>query len=208
MPDENKQALVEMLAEREIPLIEDDIHGELYFGSERPIVCKSFDRKGLVLLCTSYSKDLSPGYRVGWIAPGRYKHEVERIKMVGTSVLPQLAIAQFLDTGGYDHHLRRVRQALFQRVSGMSQDVLRYFPDGSRVSSPVGGNVIWVQLPDQVDALALYRKSLKAGITIAPGHIFSATPRYRNFIRLNAAYYSDSTAWAVRRLGELVGELV
>ena len=211
MPDENKQALVEMLAEKEIPLIEDDIHGDLYFGEQRPRVAKSFDKKGLVLLCSSFSKDISPSYRVGWIAPGRFYRQVERLKMatnVGTAILPQLAIAEYLATNGYDHHLRRVRQAYAQKVAQMSQAVLRNFPEGTRISSPAGGFVLWVQLPERVDSLDLYRQALKAGINIVPGYIFAPTPKYKNFIRLNAAYWCDKNAWAVRRLGELTARLL
>ena len=206
MPDENKRALVEMLAEREIPLIEDDLFGELYFGGQRPRVCKADDRTGGVILCSSFSKDLSPSYRIGWAAPGRYKTRFERLKSatsLSTAVLPQLAIARFIANGGYDHHLRRIRRAYAEKVAAMSAAVSRFFPAGTRITAPEGSFVLWVQLPETANALDLYRLALKAGITIAPGHIFSTTPRYRNFIRLNAAYMSDDNAVALRRLAEL-----
>jgi len=211
MPAENKKALVELLAEREIPLIEDDIHGELYFGGQRPKAAKSFDKKGLVLLCSSFSKDISPGYRVGWIAPGRFRRQIERLKMatnVGTPFITQLAIARFLENGGYDHHLRRIRRAYAGKVAAMSQAVLSHFPPGTRVSSPSGGFVLWVQLPEGVNSLTLYRQALKAGITIAPGRLFSSTDdKYSNYIRLNAAYMSEAALPALVRLGRLVDRL-
>jgi DNA-binding transcriptional MocR family regulator len=206
MPDENKRVLVEMLAEREIPLIEDDLFGELYFGGQRPRVCKSYDRDGGVILCSSFSKDLSPSYRIGWAAPGRFRARFERLKSatnLSTAILPQLAIARFIANGGYDHHLRRIRRAYAEKVAAMSQAVGRFFPIGTRITAPDGGFVLWVQLPETADALDLYRLALQSGITIAPGHIFSTTPRYRNFIRLNAAYMSDDNAVALRRLAEL-----
>ncbi|HEX9012313.1 MAG TPA: PLP-dependent aminotransferase family protein, partial [Anaerolineaceae bacterium] len=211
IPDEAKQELVELLAEHEIPLIEDDIHGELYFGNERPKVAAAYDKKGLVLLCSSFSKDLAPGYRIGWIAPGRFRDQVERMKMatnVGTALLPQYAIAEILDSGGYDHHLRRIRRAYAQKVAGMTRAVIEHFPAGTRTSTPAGGFVLWVQLPERIDSLELYRAALKAGITLVPGYVFSTGGRYRNYIRLNAAYWCDKTAWAVRRVGELAGELL
>jgi DNA-binding transcriptional MocR family regulator len=211
IPDTAKQELVELLAKHEIPLIEDDIHGELYFSGERPKTAKAFDKKGLVLLCSSFSKDLAPGYRIGWIAPGRYRDAIERMKMastVGTAVLPQYAISEFLASGGYDHHLRRIRRAYAQKMACMSQGVLQHFPAGTRISSPEGGFVLWVQLPETVDSLDLYRASLKAGISLVPGHVFSTGNEYRNYIRLNAAYWSEDTAWAVRRVGELAADLV
>ena len=207
MPEENKRALVELLARFQVPLIEDDIYGELSFSGKRPGVAKAYDKKGLVLLCSSFSKDISPSFRVGWIAPGRYRARVEQLKMatnIATAILPQLAIARFLESGGYDRHLRTIRRAYAQKVSQMVQAVLRYFPEGTRVSSPAGGFVVWVQLPGEVDSLVLYQRALAAGITLAPGHIFSATAKYRSFIRLNAAYMNFAGERALARLGELV----
>jgi DNA-binding transcriptional MocR family regulator len=207
MPDEHKRELVSLLGKHEIPLLENDTYGELYFGEKRPGVAKAYDRKGLVLLCSSFSKDLSPSYRVGWVAPGRFKSQIERLKMatnIGTATLPQLAIAAFLASGGYDRHLRHIRKAYAQKAAGMAQDVLRSFPAGTHVSSPQGGFVLWVQLPEVVDALALYGQAIQAGITLAPGHIFAASRSYRNFIRLNAAYWSEETRPAIERLGRLV----
>ncbi len=210
MPDENKRRLVEMLAEREIPLVEDDLFGELYFSGERPIVAKSFDQNGLVLLASSFTKDLSPGYRLGWLAPGKFKNRISQIKMatnLGTAIYTQLAVARFVAAGGYDRHLRRIRRAYAQKSAGMQEAVTRNFPEGTRVTSPQGGFVLWVQLPEQVDLLDLYRMALRAGITVAPGHIFSTTSKYRNYVRLNAAYYSPETLPAVQRLGEIASRL-
>ncbi len=209
IPDENKRELVELLARKDIPLIEGDVCGELYFSGVRPSVCKAYDRKGLVLLCSSFSKDLVPGYRVGWVVPGRFKSTIEWLKYttnVATATLPQVAIAKFLESGGYDHHLRSIRRLYAGFVSQMSQAVMRYFPEGTRVTRPNGGIVLWVKMPDTVDSLVLYKQALQAGITLAPGYMFSATEQYRNFIRLNAAWWSYETDRAMERLGELVAE--
>jgi DNA-binding transcriptional MocR family regulator len=205
MPEANKRALVEVLAEKEIPLIEDDLYGDLHFGERRPVVAHSFDRQGNVLLCSSYSKSLSPGYRVGWLVPGRWAEKVERLKAalnLFTPVAPQLAIANFLESGGFDHTLRRMRREYALRVEKMADAVLRYFPEGTQVSSPQGGYVLWVKLPEHVDSLELYRQGLALGITLAPGDLFASDARYRNYIRLNAAYLLTETKWAVERLGE------
>jgi DNA-binding transcriptional MocR family regulator len=209
IPDENKRELVELLASHEIPLIEGDVCGELFFSGVRPSVCKAYDRKGLVLLCSSFSKDLVPGYRVGWVVPGRFKATIEWLKYttnVATATLPQVAIAKFLESGGYDHHLRSIRRMYASFVSQLSQAVMRYFPPGTRVTRPNGGIVLWVQMPDEVDSLKLYKEALQAGITLAPGYMFSASEHYRNFLRLNAAWWSYETDRAMSRLGELVAE--
>jgi DNA-binding transcriptional MocR family regulator len=209
IPDDHKEELVELLAQHEIPLIEGDVCGEIYFSGVRPSVCKAYDRKGLVLLCSSFSKDLVPGYRVGWVVPGRFKSTIEWLKYttnVATATLPQVAIAKFLESGGYDHHLRSIRRLYASFVSQLSQAVMRYFPEGTRVTRPNGGIVLWVQLPAYADSLELYKQALTAGITLAPGYMFSATEQYRNFIRLNAAWWSYETDRAMRLLGELVAE--
>jgi DNA-binding transcriptional MocR family regulator len=209
IPDDHKQELVALLARHEIPLIEGDVCGELYFSGFRPSVCKAYDRKGLVLLCSSFSKDLAPGYRVGWVVPGRFKATIEWLKYttnVATATLPQVAIAKFLETGGYEHHLRSIRRLYASFVSQESQAVVRYFPEGTRVTRPNGGIVLWVQLPDYVDSLKLYKRALQSGITLAPGYMFSATEQYRNFIRLNAAWWSYEAERAMQHLGEQVAE--
>ncbi len=209
MPDDHKRELVRLLAQHEIPLIEGDVNGEIYFSGTRPSVCKAYDTKGLVLLCSSFSKDLVPGYRVGWVVPGRFKATVEWLKYttnLATATLPQVAIAKFLESGGYEHHLRSIRRLYAGFIAQMSDAVMRYFPEGTRVTRPTGGIVLWVQLPIYVDSLVLYKQALQSGITLAPGYMFSATDHYKNFIRLNAAWWSYETDRAMRRLGELVGE--
>lgn len=209
MPDENKRELVELLARHEIPLIEDDISGEIYFSEQRPMVAKAFDRKGLVLLCSSFSKDVCPGYRVGWAAPGRFRATVEWLKFASNGVtasLPQMAVAEFIACGSYDHHLRRLRREYAFNVEQMTQAVVRCFPEGTRVTRPAGGFVLWVQLPEGVDSLELYRQALRVGVTLAPGYIFSPSQKFSNFIRLNAAVWSKEVERAIGRLGELVAQ--
>ncbi|MEZ0396759.1 MAG: PLP-dependent aminotransferase family protein [Anaerolineales bacterium] len=210
IPDENKRHLVEMLARHDIPLIENAISTELYFSEQRPAVCKSFDRKGMVLLCSSFSKDIGPGYRVGWVAPGRLRAEVEWLKYtanIGSAPLVQMAIARYLEAGGYEHHLRRIRREYARNVNLMSQAVTRYFPPETRVTRPSGGFVLWVQLPEKVDSLELYKRALKARITLTPGYLFSASQQFRNFVRLNAASWSLDIERAIQSLGLLVGEM-
>lgn len=211
MPDDAKRDLVRLLAGRSIPLIEDNVHGELHHGSQQPGVAKAHDRDGLVMLCHSFSKDISNSNRVGWMAPGRFLSRIKRLKFAtsgATPRLPQLVIAQFIESGGYDQHLRRIRRAYAAKTAAMGEAIERYFPEGTRVTTPSGGHVLWLQLPEGVDSLRLYTQALAAGITLAPGCMFGATPdRYRNFIRLNAAYMSDETLPAVRTIARLTGEL-
>ncbi|HTQ46358.1 MAG TPA: PLP-dependent aminotransferase family protein [Polyangiaceae bacterium] len=207
MPDDTKRELVRMLARHEVPLIEDDIYGDLGFDAARPRPAKAFDRHGLVMLCTSFSKTLAPGYRVGWVAPGRWRDAVERLKFaqtVGTPTLPQMAIADFLENGGYERHLRRLRRSLADQVGRVSDAVAEHFPKGTRISRPRGGFLLWVEMPPGKNALDLHDRALARGVSIAPGPIFSAKQRFSNCLRLSCAWpWSDRIERAIRTLGEL-----
>jgi DNA-binding transcriptional MocR family regulator len=209
IPDEKKRELVRLLSIREVPLIEDDIYGNLAFAPERPKVAKAFDHDGWVMLCDSFTKTLSPGARVGWVAPGRFRAQVEFLKFVNTSAtpsLPQMAIAEFLQNGGYDHHLRRIRRLYAEQLQRMTEAISRYFPAGTRVTRPAGGMSLWVELPERVSALSLYHHALAVGIGIAPGPIFSAKQKFGNFVRLSYANpWTDRIEHAVRTLGQIAG---
>ena len=212
MPDAQKEQLVHMLAKREIPLIEDDIYGELYFGKTRPRTCKSFDKKGLVMLCSSISKTLSPGYRVGWCIPGRFKEKVLNIKMMQTvsSAAPtHAAVGHFFETGRFDLHMRKLRKALHTQCLNYIQAVSTYFPEDTRLSQPQGGYVLWVELNKCINAFALYKEAMAHGISISPGQIFSAQASYLNYIRISfGSPLSPEIEQSIRKLGELIFQMI
>ncbi|MEX3693654.1 PLP-dependent aminotransferase family protein [Paraburkholderia sp. BR14263] len=207
MPDERKRALVELLSGADVPLIENGVYNELYYGESHPSTLKSYDKKGMVLHCASFSKSLTSAYRIGWALPGRYRDQVEKLKFLNTlatPVIPQLAIAEFLERDGYEHHLRRVRKQYAQQANLMRAMVMRFFPAGTRISSPAGGYVLWVELPSKVDSMRLYQLALEKRITIGPGYMFSVSDSYRNFIRLNySSPWSSEIEQAVITVGKL-----
>jgi DNA-binding transcriptional MocR family regulator len=211
MPDDAKRELVKMLARRDIPLIEDDIYGDLHFDGARPRPARAFDRHGLVMLCGSFSKTLAPGYRVGYVAPGRYRDAVERLKFaqtVATPTLAQMAIADFLENGGYERHLRRLRRALSEQVARVSEAIAEHFPAGTRISRPRGGFLLWVEMPPGKSALELHDRALARGVSVAPGPIFSAKQRFTSCIRVSCGYpWSESIERGVRTLGQIASDL-
>lgn len=211
MPDENKKKLVEMLAEKEIPLIEDDIYGELYFGKTRPKTCKTFDRKGLVLHCSSFSKSLAPGYRIGWTIPGRFKDRVislKRMHTISTNSLTQAAVANFLSKGRFELHLRHLRKALHTQSLRYLQAISEYFPEDTRVTRPAGGFTLWIELNSKVNAYKLHKRALKHDIGIAPGQIFSSQGRFENCFRIGYGEpWSEKIARGLQTLGRLVHEM-
>ncbi|HYG19960.1 MAG TPA: PLP-dependent aminotransferase family protein [Ohtaekwangia sp.] len=208
MSDENKKRLVDMLAKREIPLVEDDIYGELYFGKTRPKTCKTFDKKGLVLHCGSFSKSLAPGYRIGWAIPGRFRERVIRLKRmhtVSTNTLTQAAIANFLSNGRYELHLRHLRKALHTQSLRYVQAICAYFPEDTRITRPGGGFTLWIEMNEKIDAYKLYKRALKNNIGIAPGQIFSSQGRFENCFRLSYGEpWTEQIEEGIRALGKLI----
>jgi DNA-binding transcriptional MocR family regulator len=212
MEEGKKKELVELLAQHDIPLIEDDVYGELYFGTRHPLPAKAFDRKGLVMHCSSFSKTLAPGYRIGWVSPGRFGKEIERLKLMTTlsaSVPAQVAIADYLHTGGYDKHLRKLRHALEAQLLCMNAALARHFPADVRVSRPSGGYFVWVEFPEGFDTLALHRQAAAIGISLAPGPIFSPSRQYRNCLRLNyGSPWSDAHEQGMAILSGLISSIM
>jgi DNA-binding transcriptional MocR family regulator len=209
MPLAAKRELVTLLARHGVPLIEDDVYGDLVYGATRPPAARSFDRKGLVLYCSSFSKTLGPGFRVGWVDAGRFTTEVDRLKFmstVATASLPQVVIAHFLERGAYERHLRRLRAAFQAQTLRMSAAIARHFPAGTRISRPAGGFVLWVELPEGADAVALHRRALAESISISPGPIFSAAGRFQRMLRINCGHpWSPQIERAAATLGRLAG---
>jgi len=211
MPDDERERLVKLTRRLDIPVIEDDVYGELVFDGSRPRPLRAFagpSDDSHVLHVSSVSKTLAPGYRVGWIAGGRWHDQIVRIKCSQSLACPTLlgmAVAEFLASGGYDRHLRRLRTVVAGNVERYREAIATQFPDGTRVSAPRGGMVLWVELPPGVDALQLHEQALRRRIVIAPGPLFSARQRFANFIRISAGTpWSDRVAEGIRTLARLI----
>lgn len=211
MPDEKKKQLVDMLATRQIPLIEDDIYGELYFGKTRPKTCKTFDKKGLVLYCASFSKSLAPGFRIGWAIPGKFKEKVislKRMHTVSTNTLTQAAVANFLSNGRFELHLRHLRKALYTQSLRYLQAISEYFPEDTRITRPQGGFTLWIETHRKINAYKLHKRALKHGIGIAPGQIFSSQGKFENCFRISFGEpWSEKISLALQTLGKLMKEM-
>ena len=192
---------------KKIAIIEDDIHGDLYFGDKRPRTLKSYDKYGWVLYCSSFSKTLAPGLRLGWTMPGKFKNTVKQLKLnhtVASPTLIQHAAAEFLRGGAYDRHLRKLRTALKNQVSQMAQAIATYFPPDTRITAPRGGLVLWVELNPKVDSLAFYREAQRRRIAILPGIICSTTTKFKHFIRISCGFpWTARIEDGVKVLGEI-----
>jgi len=209
MPDEKKREMVKLLETYKVTLIEDDIYGDLYYES-RPAACKSYDTSGNVILCSSITKTVAPGLRIGWVVPGdAYYDEITRLKTllnISTAGINQIAAARFLKEGGYDRHMRNLRLSLKSQVIEVRNCILENFPEGTTVTDPAGGSLLWVTLPEGIDTLEIYHEALKKNILIAPGCLFSVKQRYANCMRINAGYWNEKIRKAIVYLGKLCRE--
>jgi DNA-binding transcriptional MocR family regulator len=205
--DTKKKQIVNLLAEKSIPLVEDDVYGDLYFGSKRPATFKSFDQHGQVILCSSFSKTVAPGYRIGWMLPGRHYEKTLNLKTttnICTAAPNQMAMTSFLREGYYERHLRRLRSAIQSQMEALLLSLHRYFPEPTRAGFPEGGASIWVELPKDVDAIELFYHARQNGIGLAPGPIFSTQDKYNNFIRLSCnGVWNEAMEEGMKTLGRL-----
>lgn len=212
MPEASRERLVQMMQARGIAIIEDDIYGELAHGRARPRPLKSWDREGNVLLCGSFTKVLAPGFRIGYLAAGKWQEKVEHLKFVhtvSTSEVLQRVIAEFMESGGYDHHLRHLREAFHRQLCKTTETVERHFPAGTRLTRPAGGFLLWVELPDGLSGLRLFERALAENIYIVPGSIFSGSDRFDHCLRINCGYpWSAQIEQALATLGRLCHEML
>lgn len=200
-----------LLARHQVPLIEDGVYDERYYGTRQPRPAKAWDGAGLVLHCSSFSKSLAPGFRVGWVAAARLARAVARRELMNSLAAPvpsQEGLSEYLRHGGYDRHLRGLRQTLVRQRQAMLDAVAQHFPKGTRVTQPEGGYFVWVELPPTVDALELHRLALSQQISLAPGHLFSPGNDYRHHVRLNFGHPDNARiADALKIVGRLAKAL-
>jgi DNA-binding transcriptional MocR family regulator len=210
--DSKKEQLVRLLTAKGIPIIEDDIYGELHFDTLRPPPLKRFDPNAMVLYCSSFSKCLSPGLRIGWAIPGRYHERVQRLKLnhsIGQPPVTQWLAYHYLQSRSFDRHLRKLRTRLKHQISNTAQAIARYFPANTKISSPMGGVALWVQLDERIDSLRLFRRALEAKVAVMPGIMCASGDAFANCIRICCGLpYDDRIERAIRTLGRLIKEAI
>jgi DNA-binding transcriptional MocR family regulator len=211
LPDDTKSNLAELSKRYRVPIIEDDLFGDVAFQEPRPHTIKYYDREGLVLLVSSFCKVLGPGYRVGWVHAGRWQSTVEQLQFINTVAapsLPQHVIAGFLRSGGYERHLRRVRILLADRLHMVGRAIAQYFPPDTRVTRPGGGFLLWTQMPKSVDAITVFERALQKKIGVVPGPMFSASGQFRNCLRLSCGVpWTDRLEQSIAILGSIASRL-
>jgi DNA-binding transcriptional MocR family regulator len=206
---EKQQQLYKLAQQYNLMILEDDIYGELGYSQPINTVLKTFDVDDRVMYCSSFSKTLSPGIRIGWCLPGKALNAVVKTQTFSSfspSSLSQLALSSFLETGQFDKHLRKLRQTCQYNIETISLSVRQHFPDGTQLTQPKGGYILWVRLPDGMSSMDLQKSALEKGINIAPGALFSNSDEFDQYLRLNCALPMDTgLRHAIKQLGDLAG---
>ncbi|CAK9884618.1 MAG: 2-aminoadipate transaminase [Candidatus Erwinia impunctatus] len=209
---EIKQQLVKLLEQHRVTLIEDDAYSELYFDSHKPLPAKAFDETGSVLHCSSFSKNLIAGFRVGWVVAGKFTQNIQRLQLMSTlsvSAPMQLALVNYLQRYSYETHLRRLRRALQKRVMAARAALFRHLPALIRITQPTGGYFLWVELPVGINTTLLYYRLLPHNISIAPGAMFSSGQQYQHCFRFNASWeWGSEQERATEIMGQIVADML
>lgn len=209
---ERRREQVLAVCERErLPLLEDDVYGELWFDRQAAVPLKARDQNGLILYLGSLSKTLSPGLRIGWIVgPEPVVDRLADVKMqtdYGASALSQWVALEWLKSGAYEEHLKEVRVALRERRDFMCSLLDRWFHDLADWQMPQGGFYIWLRFRHFSSTRALFAKALTAGILLNPGYLYDQTDS--RHLRLSYAYASkEEMELALFRLSVLVKEMI
>ena len=211
MKNTDKKALVHMLTQRQVPLIEDVVFNDLLASDERRKAAKAYDVEGWVMVCGSFSKTLTPGVRIGWCEAGRWKDSVMRLKSVygiQTTDVLEHALAELLTQSHYEARMRRLSTVLRQRLEEARGIISASFPTGTRVSRPVSGYTLWVELPETFNTMTLFKQSMAEGIQFGPGALFSASDRFDHCLRLSfAGTWTDVERRALSQIGEIAKAL-
>ncbi|MEM6997251.1 MAG: PLP-dependent aminotransferase family protein [Myxococcota bacterium] len=208
MPPAHGQRLLALARRHRFAVIEDDVYGDLAFGDARPVPLAAMDPGGAVLYCSSFSKTLAAGLRLGWAVPGAHRDRVAQLKLsssICSPALNQAIVERFIAEGAYDRHLRKLRLSLRRQLEAVREAVVRHFPAGTRLSAPTGGFVLWVQLPRAIDGAELYAAAARHEVAVMPGAVCSMTKRYDACLRLSCGHpFTDRTEAGLATLGELV----
>ncbi len=213
MPLEKKKRLLELCSKYSMTLIEDDIYGECSYDNSIFPPLKQLDKSGSVIYCSSFSKTVSPGVRIGWLSGGKYHKRCAELKFaesLGGPAILQQAMAEFLATGGYNYHIRNFRKRIARQSYSIKELLVRYLPEQTKISRPGGGYFLWVELPQSVDAMELFSVALNNKIGLVPGPVFSGNHNlFTNCIRISCGSpVTEEMERGIEKLGALIGGLM
>ncbi len=205
---DRRQPIAELAAKYGVVVAEDDPYRDLRYAGEALPSIKSYDKEGWVVFLGSFSKIISPGLRVGYMAGD---HRILRKCTVGkqsadvhTSNLTQAIVDQFLRCNLLPDHIRSICASYKEQMDAMMEE-LRRFPEGTTYTTPQGGLFIWVELPEHLNALDMLNTCVERGVAYVPGTHFFAEGGHDNTLRLN---FSNSTVEQIHQGMAVIREVI
>lgn len=208
LPVSARSAILRAAQMAGVPLVENDIYGDLrYLGEDLPPIKRSTDR-GHVILLRSFSKITFPGLRVGWVlAPRRLINRLAQSKQLAdlhTDQLSQAVLLRFAESGRLAAHRARMLEAGAERLAAVLSACDRYLPSGTRVTRPQGGMNLWVRLPEPLDAGELLARAHRENVSYLPGRYFAVARFEQGALRLSfAGLAPDQIRKGLAILGEI-----
>jgi DNA-binding transcriptional MocR family regulator len=203
-----KEELLGLAARHKIHIIEDDVYGDLGFTGERPAPLLALDRSEQVIHCSSVSKILGPGLRVGWSISRALRSEIQQARFLQSIACPTLTqevVAEFFSNEGLKRHRRLMGTKLAAQAEIYRAALRKYLPAGTRITQPEGGFLFWVELPKGCDTTALFHSLAHKHTGLTPGIIFGNQPEARRFFRLSfGASFSPQVDQSIARIGDAV----
>lgn len=209
MPLEKRKKLIALCEKERLPIIEDDVYGEIWFEEIPPVPLKALDQNGLVLYVGGMSKNLCPGLRIGWVVgPDQVIDRLADIKMqsdYGSSSLSQHIAAQLFATGLYEEHNRNLRKMVKIRRNVALQALTKYFSKIATWNTPKGGYFIWLKLNQPVSMYELFIKAINHKLLIHPGDLYEF--HSNQYIRISYSYASlEDIEKSIQILARLINE--
>lgn len=212
LSEADKQELLTIAQSKGIPIIENDVFGDLHFSGSRPSNIQSLDNSGLVMTFSSFSKTLAPGIRLGWLSPGRFFKQAEQLKFsLGSTVSPiyQETIAKLLSTSSYDRHVRKFRMQLAAQSYQTIHLISEHFPVSTRISQPKGGYSIWLKMEKKLDMKLFYKHCEQIGVRFTPGSAFSFSSVFEQHFRIIfASKYTGQREEVLKLAGKTAQDLL
>jgi 2-aminoadipate transaminase len=213
MSAERRAELLDLARRHQVPILEEDPYGELYFDAPPPRPIKAGDTAGHVIYVTTFSKLLFPGIRIGWLVAPR--PVIDRLVLIkefsdlNTNTLAQWALDEFIGQGWLEEHLPAVRPAYRSRCRAMQAALGRYVPRGLRWNRPEGGLYLWCHLDGDLRTRDLLTEAVRQRVAFVPGELFHADGGGQNALRLNYCHQDEATIGeGVRRLGKALEPLL
>jgi DNA-binding transcriptional MocR family regulator len=212
MSAQRRHDLLALAEQHQIPILEDDPYGELYYSDPPPPPVKALDRQGHVIYLSTFSKILLPGIRIGWlVAPRPVVDRLALIKQhadLSSNTPAQWTLIEFMRQGWLDEHLAMLRRAYPQRLAITLSALRECVPHGMRWNEPAGGLHLWCQLEEGLRTRDLLAEAARQRVAFVAGEAFHADGGGENALRLNFSYPNrDGIREGVRRLGEAISLL-